>query len=93
LSKATDWQHRVNNPFEPPQSYPTGIDPPATLPSSSSPYAVSWQGARAGFRGVSIVAIPLALLILTIALIPTAVGLGSGRGFGLHPGVFSAIAV
>lgn len=38
----------------------------------------------AGFRLVSLVAAPVSFLLLSAGLVPTAVGLGAGRGLGIH---------
>jgi hypothetical protein len=47
----------------------------------------AWRGATMGFRGVCYVVGPFAAVVLIFGLALGAFGLGSGRGWGLHPSV------
>jgi hypothetical protein len=69
------------------------IPEPSPSPSRWSPLVASWRGAKAGARIISYVGVPLGLLLLVLALIPTAIGLGAGRGVGLHPAAIRAVAL
>ena len=51
---------------------------------------VAWRGARTGFRLTSYVAGPIAGVIALAAGVPMALGLGAGRGFGVHPALLTA---
>jgi hypothetical protein len=52
-----------------------------------------WYGAKAGFYLISFVAVPISLLALIAGLIPTAFGLGTGRGFGVSIWVVRAVGL
>jgi hypothetical protein len=47
--------------------------------------ASPWRGAKAGFLWVSYVAGPIASVLLILGSALTAFGVGSGRGWGVHP--------
>jgi hypothetical protein len=44
-----------------------------------------WRGAKTGCRRVSYVTVPLAAILVMVGIALTAFGMGSGRGFGVHP--------
>lgn len=52
--------------------------------SPTSPFAATVGGAKLGLRPVFGVLMPIVCVIFSIALVPTAFGLGARRGFGLH---------
>jgi hypothetical protein len=65
-----------------------GVTPAQRLSLS----ARNWRGAKRGFRWVSYVAVPICGLLLISSLFFTTYGLGTGRGFAVHPFVVGAIA-
>ncbi len=56
-----------------------------------SPRPSPLSGAKKGFRIASYLIGPIAFLVVTITLVPTAIGIGSGYGFALHREVFSGV--
>ncbi|APW61744.1 hypothetical protein BSF38_03272 [Paludisphaera borealis] len=75
-----------------PLAPPLDVTEVTPLPRPSFLKAVG-RGAKTGFRAFSLVFGPFALLYLTVGLVPTAFGLGAGRGFGLHQLVFKVVLV
>jgi hypothetical protein len=66
--------------------------PPATAPRPRL-FRTAWGGAKTGFRRTSYVIGPIATIILIPALVPTAIGLGAGRGLDIHKSSLVAIGL
>jgi hypothetical protein len=50
-----------------------------------------WRRASTGFRLASYVAGPIAGVMALAGAVPTALGLGAGRGFGVHPAFLTGV--
>ena len=53
----------------------------------------SWRGAKLGLRCALYVFGPIAYLVIVLSTALTAFGMGSGRGFGLHPTFLSGFGI